>query len=130
MFGLTTALDGVRSSMSLPLQRHGTTYGSLDLYAGSEYAFVGREETLAMMFNAAVQEAVTNADLYMSTLTSARKAPQTLDELEVLDKAVGALMVRQEMSFKEAYRSLMDSADRAGVPPVDLAALVLRQRRP
>jgi len=128
IFGLTHALDGVRSSLSLPLQRHGQIYGSLDLYAAGEYAFTGREDTLAMMFNAAVQEAVTNVDLYMSTLASALEAPQTLDELEVIDKAVGALMVRQEMSFQEAYRSLIAAADRAGVSPVDLAGLVLRQR--
>ena len=81
-----------------------------------------------MMFNATVQEAVTNANLYMSTLANARKTPQTVDDLELVDKAVGTLMVRQEMSFKEAYRSLMDAAERAGVSPVDLAALVLRQR--
>ena len=129
MFGVSKALDGVRSSLSLPLERNGNTYGSLDLYAGSEYAFVGREEALAIMFNAAVQEAVTNADLYMSTLASARKTPQSLDELELVDTAVGTLMARQEMSFKQAYRSLMDAADRAGVSPADLAALVLRQRR-
>ena len=128
LFGLSSALDGVRSSLSLPLQRNGETYGSLDLYAGSEYAFAGREHALATMFDAAVQEATTHADLYTTTLAKAQRAPQNLDELEVVDKAVGALMVRKELSFKQAYRSLMDAADRAGVTPVDLAALVLRQR--
>ncbi|HYO32669.1 MAG TPA: ANTAR domain-containing protein [Nocardioidaceae bacterium] len=130
LFGLTGALHGVRSSLSLPLQRHGKTYGSLDMYAGDEYAFVGRERELAMIFNAVVQEAVHNADLYMATLSASRRATQDLDELEVVDKAVGALMVRKEMSFKQAYRSLMDAADRAGVSPVDLAGLVLRRRAP
>jgi hypothetical protein len=128
LVGLTAALEEVRSSLSLSLQRHGQTYGRLDLYAGNDYAFVGREEALATMFNAAVQEVAYDADLHMAPFAAARKTPQSLDELGLIDEAVGALMVRKLMPFKPAYRSLMEAADRARVSPVDLAALVVRQR--
>lgn len=128
LFALASAIKGVRSSLSLPLRRNATVYGSINFYARTDYAFVGRERDLAVMFGATVEEAVANADLSMASVGRARQAVQTLDERDTINTAVGVLAARHRMSTSEAYDSLIDAADRAGVSPAALADLVLRQR--
>jgi GAF domain-containing protein len=122
------AVHGVRSSLSLPLRRDDTVYGSVNFYASTEYAFMGRERDLAVMFGASVQEAVANADLSMSSLGRARQAVTTLDERDTIQTAAGVLAARHGMTLHVAHESLMDAAYRAGVPAAALAELVLRQR--
>lgn len=128
LFALAGAAHGVRSSLSLPLRRGEKIYGSVNFYASTEYAFMGRERDLATMFGAAVQEAVANGDLSMSSLGRARKAEKALEDRDKLNTAVGVLAARQGVSPSEAYVSLIDAANRAGVSPTALAELVLRQR--
>lgn len=128
LFALASAIKGVRSSLSLPLRRNDTVYGSINFYGGTDYAFIGRERDLAVMFGATVQEAVANADLSMASVGRARKAVQTLDERDTINTAVGVLAARHRMSVSEAYDSLLDAANRAGISPLALADLVLRQR--
>ena len=82
------------------------------------------------MFGATVQEAVANADLSMSSVGRARTAVTTLDERDRVHTAAGVLAARQNMTVGEAQDSLVDAANRAGVPVAALAELVLRQRNP
>jgi GAF domain-containing protein len=127
-FALAAAAHGVRSSLSLPLRRGDRIYGSVNFYASTEYAFVGRERDLATMFGAAVQEAVANGDLSMSSLGRARRAEKALEDRDKVDTAVGILAARQRVSPSEAYDNLIDAAARAGVSATALAEAVLRQR--
>ena len=132
LFALASAVHGVRSSLSLPLRRGDTVYGSVNFYASSEYAFMGRERELAVMFGASVQEAVANADLSMASVGRARRAVTTLDERsvrqgggrETFRRVLKA--ARHGMTPNEAQQSLVDAATRAGVPVIALADLVLR----
>ncbi|HYO31773.1 MAG TPA: GAF and ANTAR domain-containing protein [Nocardioidaceae bacterium] len=128
LFALASAIKGVRSSLSLPLRRNDTVYGSINFYGRTDYAFIGRERDLAMMFGATVQEAVANADLSMASIGRARKAVQTLDERDTINTAVGVLSARHRISVNDAYNRLLDAANRAGISPLALADLVLRQR--
>jgi GAF domain-containing protein len=128
LFALASAIKGVRSSLSLPLRRDRKVYGSINFYASTEYAFLGRERDLALMFGAQVQEAVANADLSMSSVQRARNTVQRLDERDTLNTAAGILAARKGMSTDEAFQSLLNAADRAGISPLALAELVLRQR--
>jgi GAF domain-containing protein len=127
LFASASAVHGVRSSLSLPLRRDDTVYGSVNFYASTEYAFMGRERDLAVMFGASVQEAVANADLSMASLGRARQAVTTLDERDRINTAAGVLAARHGMTVTQAHESLVDCASRAGVPVVALADLVLRQ---
>jgi GAF domain-containing protein len=127
LFASASAVHGVRSSLSLPLRRDDTVYGSVNFYASTEYAFMGRERDLAVMFGASVQEAVANADLSMASLGRARQAVTTLDERDRINTAAGVLAARHGMTVTQAHESLVDCATRAGVPVVALADLVLRQ---
>ena len=128
LFALAGAITGVRSSLSLPLRRGETVYGSVNFYASTDNAFRGRERDLALMFGAAVEEAVANADLSMSSVGRAQQAVLTLDERDEVNDAVGVLAERHGMTVDEAHTSLLDAAERAGVSPNALAQLVLRQR--
>jgi GAF domain-containing protein len=126
LFALASAAHGVRSSLSLPLRRGDTVYGSVNFYASSAYVFMGRERDLAVMFGASVQEAVANADLSMSSLGRARQAVATLDERDRIHTAAGVLAARHGMTPSEAQQSLTDAATRAGISIIALADLVLR----
>jgi GAF domain-containing protein len=128
LFALASAITGVRSSLSMPLRRGDTVYGSVNFYASTEQAFIGRERDLAVMFGAQVQEAVANADLSMASLGRAREAVDTLDENDRVNEAIGMLAERHGMTTDEARASLLDAAHRAGVTAMALAQLVLRQR--
>ena len=128
LFALASAITGVRSSLSMPLRRGDTVYGSVNFYASTEQAFIGRERDLAVMFGAHVQEAVANADLSMASLGRAREAVDTLDENDRVNEAIGMLAERHGMTTDEARASLLDAAHRAGVTAMALAQLVLRQR--
>jgi GAF domain-containing protein len=128
LFALASAIRGVRSSLSLPLRRDRKVYGSINFYASTEYSFIGRERDLAVMFGAQVQEAVANADLSMSSIQRARHAVQRLDERDTLNTAAGILAARKGMSTDDAFQNLLNAADRAGISPLALAELLLRQR--
>jgi GAF domain-containing protein len=128
LFALASAIRGVRSSLSLPLRRDRKVYGSINFYASTEYSFIGRERDLAVMFGAQVQEAVANADLSMSSIQRARHAVKRLDERDTLNTAAGILAARKGMSTDDAFQNLLNAADRAGISPLALAELLLRQR--
>jgi GAF domain-containing protein len=128
LFALATAATGVRSSLSLPLRDGAAVVGSINFYARTDYAFIGRQRTLAQMFGATVEEAVANADLSMGSLERARQAVQTLEDRDTITTAVGVHAARHALTVSEAYDNLHDAAERAGVPLIELARLVLKQR--
>ncbi|MDX6367958.1 MAG: hypothetical protein QOK30_3034, partial [Nocardioidaceae bacterium] len=51
----------------------------------------------------------------------------TLDERDKIHTAAGVLAARHGITPAEAHQSLVDAAQRAGVPAVALADLALRQ---
>jgi GAF domain-containing protein len=128
LFALATAATGVRSSLSLPLRDGAVVIGSINFYGGTDYTFIGRERTLAEMFGANVAEVVANADLSMGSLERAREAVQTLEDRDTITTAAGVYAVRHNVTVDDGYDNLRDAAERAGVPLVELARLVLQQR--
>jgi GAF domain-containing protein len=128
LFALATAATGVRSSLSLPLRAGAVVIGSINFYAGTDYAFIGRERALAARFGATVEEAVANADLSMASMERARQSVQTLQDRDTIYTAVGAHAARHSLTIDAAYDSLRAAAERADVPLIELAQLVLKQR--
>jgi hypothetical protein len=104
-------------------------YGSVNFYGSTTDTFSGSQGQLARMFGAAVEEAVANADLSMASVRRARGAVETLDARDTVNKAIGALAVRENISIEEARERMQDAADRAGVSLAAVADLVLTQRR-
>jgi GAF domain-containing protein len=128
LFGAAAGAIGVRSSLSLPLRHEDSVYGSINFYGSTPDTFSSSSGQLARMFGAAVGEAVTNADLSMASVRRARNAVETLEARDKVNKAVGALAVRENISVEEARERINDAAQRAGASLSDVAELVLTAR--
>jgi GAF domain-containing protein len=129
LFALASAAQGVRSSLSLPLRRESGIIGSVNLYARTQYAFIGREGDVARLFGASMSDAIANADLTMASVGRARAAVKTLDENDTILEAVSVLASVEQVSAAEAEDRLYDAANRAGVSTVSLARLLLKTRK-
>ena len=128
LLALAGAAHGVRSSLSLPMRHEGQLYGSINFYAATTSGFQGREQDLARMFGASVEEAVANADLSMSSVERAKQAVEQLDASDSVNQAVGVLAARDGMSLKEAEELMRTAANRAGISVVAIAEVLLRGR--
>jgi GAF domain-containing protein len=126
LFALVSAAQGVRSSLSLPLRSDGAIIGSVNFYAATANAFLGEESRLARSFGSRAEDTINNADLSMSTLANARKAPQVLAEMAVVDQAMGILVAKHHISFEQASKRLTEAAARAGITVADVARAVVQ----
>lgn len=129
-FARGTAAHGVASTLTLPLLSHGQVHGSVNLYASTPSAFEGHHDEIAEIFGAWAPGAVTNADLSLETVRTARRAPAILREQVTVTRAVGMLMVRDGIDADTARDRLSDAAARAGVDLPDFADVVLESRPP
>ena len=87
--------------------------------------FDGRHEELAALFGAWAPGAVTNADLSFDSRIRAARAVDRLEDLAVVDLAVGVLVAAQTIPPSEARHRLDRAAARAGVSVVDVARLLV-----
>ncbi len=125
LFAQASAARGVRSTLSLPLRVDDRIVGGYNFYASSPEAFAGHYDDVARLVRARGHEAVTNADLDFATRDRAREAPDVLDALDVIDRAVGYLAGAEGISISVARQRLESAADRAGVPRVEVARTIL-----
>ncbi len=116
---------GIRSSLSLPIQRDGRISGAVNFYSSEPDAFHSRDETLARLFGSRVDEAVRNADLSFHTLHEARRLPASLDQRATIAQAVGVHMARRGTDIGTARTQLEHAAELAGIPLIQLAEAVL-----
>jgi hypothetical protein len=127
-FARAAAAQDVRSTLSLPVVAGGGITGAVNLYAADPRAFAGVEAELRRAVGGGGDLGVSNADLPFRTRESARGATRTLDELDVVEQAVGFVMAEQRVGADEARRRLTDAAERARVD-VPSAARALMARR-
>ncbi len=125
-FARASAARGVMSTLSLPVQDEGRVVGSVNLYAATPDAFRGKERRVAAIMGAWAPGAVHNADLSFSTREAARLAPQRLEDLNVLDQAVGVLMAARDVGQDRAREIIADAARQAGQDEVYVAREVIR----
>ena len=126
LFARTAAARGVRSSLSLPVLDDGALVGTVNFYAAAPGAFLGHEVRLAAIVGASAGVAITNADLSFRSRDDALAAPARLDDLAVVDQAVGVLAHSQRLGIDEARALLHHSAQRAGIEDVDAARALVR----
>lgn len=127
-FATASAAEGVRSTLSLPIQRDGRVVGSINLYAAAAHAFDGKHAELAQAIGATAEGAVTNADLEFRTLQFARSTPGRIADQRDVDVAVAILASLIRTDVATARTRLEDAAHRAGTTPVQ-AARVFTQLR-
>lgn len=125
-FAQTAAARGVRSSLSLPVLEDGELVGTVNFYAAEPGAFVGHEVRLAEIVGASAGVAITNADLPFRSRDHAVASPARLEDLVVVERAIGALAQSRHVDIEQARELLHDAARRAGVEDADLARSMLR----
>ncbi len=69
-----------------------------------------------------------NADLSMSSRTRAEHALDTLDDMDRLAIATGILAESEAIPVEAAMERLHEAADRAAIPVVAIAEVVIRGR--
>lgn len=124
-FARTSAANGVRSTLSLPLVRNDVLIGGINLYAATAGAFQGLHAVLAAALGASAEGAVSDADLGFTTRALARRTPSVMADLRAVDVATGLLAARQGTDVDTARARLIDAAVRAGVTLTQAANVVL-----
>jgi hypothetical protein len=81
---------------------------------------------VAAIMGAWAPGAVHNADLSFSTREAARLTPQRLEDLNVVDQAVGVVMAAREVDQARAREIIADAARQAGQDEVYVAREVIR----
>jgi GAF domain-containing protein len=131
LFAEATAARAVRSTLTLPVLSNEQVVATVNLYAASARAFVGLHQDLAGIFGAWTAGAVANADLSFATRREAERAPQRIQEQNLLSLATGILAVQLGIDPRAARERLEDAAARAGVTVLQVARdiVVARGRR-
>jgi GAF domain-containing protein len=130
LFAQASAAAGVRSTLSLPILDGARVAAGVNLYGAGPDTFDGRVEQIAALFGAWAPGAVANADLSFTTRLEAARGPARLEELTVIDQAVGVLMARDGITQEVARARLEEAAARAGVRVIVLARSVVTRVRP
>ena len=89
-------------------------------------AFAGKEKPVARILDAWAEDAIHNADLTFSTAAAARRAPQLLDEMRLLDQATGVVCAERGVNQEQARSIIADAAYRAGQDQVAVAREMLQ----
>lgn len=125
LFGRTSGNSGVASTLSLPLLDGPRVVGSVNIYGAEPDTFEGRHDELADLFGAWAPGAVTNADLSFDSRLRAARSVERLEDLALVDVAVGVLVAAHEIPRDEARHHLEAAAARAGVTVVAVARLLV-----
>jgi GAF domain-containing protein len=124
MYAQASAAVGVASSLSMPIMDGDRVLGGVNMYASSPAAFEGRHEELARAVGASAEHAVANADLSFSTRLRATEAPQTLQDAEDVNVALGIIAEAQGVDIGTAQERLRQAAARAGISEAEVARAV------
>jgi transcriptional regulator with GAF, ATPase, and Fis domain len=119
---------GVASTVSLPIIEGSEVVGSVNVYGSSSDTFDGRHDELARMFGAWAPGAVTNADLLFDSRLEAAHAPERIEDMSIVDVAVGLLVALHDMRPDQARERLTRAAAQSGLSLGETARLVLRGR--
>jgi len=125
LFARASSACGVHSTLSLPILRAGAVIGGVNLYGGRVDTFSGRHEVIADIFGAWAPGAVSNADLSFRSRLEAVKAPLRVQDITLVEMAVGVFVARYAVAPDAARQQLEESAARAGISVQALATLIV-----
>lgn len=119
---------GVASTLSLPILDGEGLVGGVSLYGDAPDTFDGRHEEVARLFGAWAPGAVTNGDLSFSSRLEAARAPERLEEMTMIDYAVGILVAARGIGAGDARARLEGAAARADLSVAQAARLLVDRR--
>jgi hypothetical protein len=115
----------VRSTLLLPVLRHGRVIAAVTFYASAPHAFERRVDGLAHAVGAWGPGAVRDADLSFSTRSEAAEAPARLRARVELGEARHVLACTRGISPEAAGAELREAAARVGIDETQVASIVL-----
>ena len=129
LFAQACAGANLQSTLTVPVTESGLlVIGSVQLYAGVDLAFEGRDEDLAQVVGESAHDIVTGSETSLATRRMAEPAPRSLRGEGAVNRAIGSLAVHLGIDVAAAYTRLADAALRAGIAP-DRLALALMDLR-
>jgi GAF domain-containing protein len=118
---------GIRSSMTFPLQVHDETIGALNLYSRAERAFRESDHPLALIFAAQASVGLLNVRTYDDLRKMIRQLEEGLKTREVIGRATGVLMAREDLSAEAAFSLLTAASQHSNTKVRDIAVEILTQ---
>ena len=118
----------IGSSLKLPLTHADTLVGGISLYAESPTSFVGRHDALAEVLGADASAAVSNEDLDFWSRLQSGSAARQIQELDVIDQAIGFIASARDTELDVADKLLREAADQAGISEAATAQAVLQRQ--
>jgi len=125
LFARASDSSGVGSTLSFPILEGEHVVGGVNVYGAEADTFDGRHDELADLFGGWAPGAVTNADLSFTSRLEAARAVSRLEDMAVVDLAVGVLVAALAISPAAATQRLEHAAARAGVTTFEVARLLL-----
>jgi GAF domain-containing protein len=117
---------GIASTLSMPIIHDDEVVGGVNVYGAAGDTFDGRHDELARLFGAWAPGAVTNADLLFTSRLDALRAVDRLEDMSIVDAAVGLLADAHGTSPERARADLARAAAQAGTSVAHAARLVVR----
>jgi GAF domain-containing protein len=123
---------GVRSSLSVPLSAKQRILGALNMYSSTPRAFDQQSAELVRTFASYAAVALTNTQLYTSTVQLADDMQHAMESRAVIEQAKGILIASRFCTAEEAFAILVDMSQRSNRKLREVAAglVEMAQKRP
>jgi GAF domain-containing protein len=124
------AIDaGVRSVLSVPLSARDRTVGALNLYSRTEHGFDSEAESVAAVLAEYAANVIAVSPLYAYSLALVDEVIEELATREVINNAIGIVMVRERCDESAALELLNEEAARRGISILETAEWELREQQ-
>lgn len=126
-YARAAAESGIGSTLSLPLTAADETYGALNLYATSRFAFRDADITVGREFSDSASIVLANASAYWDARDLASGLREAMQSRAAIEQAKGKLMASGHLDADEAFQVLVRASQRSNVPLREVAErIVLR----
>ena len=116
---------GLGSVISFPLSVRDRRAGALNVYARSKNAFNEKSRSVGTLFASQASVALSNAQVYASTVTLAANLQEAIKTREIIGAAKGILMARERVSDGQAFEMLKQASQTTNVKLREIAQKVV-----
>ena len=95
--------EGLASSLGVPLEVGGVSYGAMNIYALTAYAFTGAHREAAVLLAEQAGVALANSRSYTDAVERIRQLQEALDSRVVIEQAKGVLMGTEGIDADAAF---------------------------
>lgn len=127
-FARTATVNGIASTLSVPMLAGDGPLGSLNLYAEGTAAFDGADEARARAVVAPISSAVANAATFRRAVERADQLQEAMRSRAVIEQAKGMIMAATGCDAGEAFDLLREQSQAENRKLRDIAEQVVRQR--